>query len=185
MAPVKPTTVALLIAVALLPACGPKVAVQAERSTIATFGRYDTYAWASPVAPARAAGETQAALVDWRIHNAVDRGLAAKGYVRVDRGASLLVDYDVATPEKSTAAFRDYFAYRRQDSRLGMGEAFAGGFAEGTLVLQLMDTRTRQRAYWATATHAISEDGADGARIDDAVAGMLKDLPPAMVPRGR
>lgn len=87
------TGVAVAVAcLATLHACGPRLGVRAERSTIATFGRYDTYAWSSPPAPARSPQETAASIVDWRIRTAVDRGLAAKGYVRTEGAASLLVD---------------------------------------------------------------------------------------------
>jgi hypothetical protein len=82
--------------VAMITGCEPRVG--GERSTIATFPRYRTYAWAGPAAPALAPSESGAALLDWRIHAAIDRALAARGYERTSGTASLLVDYDVVTP---------------------------------------------------------------------------------------
>lgn len=168
----------------VVPACGPHMDVRAERSTIATFGRYATYAWALPAAPARSARETNAALVDWRIRNAVDRGLAAKGYVRTADAASLFVDYDVAAREQNTEAFQDYFRHRRQGGTKDMGEPFVAGYPPGTLVLQLVDARTRQLAYRASATGAVDEGG-DRRRLDEAIERMLADLPRVMTAAGR
>jgi Domain of unknown function (DUF4136) len=165
------------LAVCLLAvACGPHVDVHGERSRIATFGRYGTYAWASPATPAGSVAEQDASLLDWRIRNAVDRALAAKGYVRSDGAASLLAEYDVVTRSEDGAAFRDYFAKRRTsgDSRLS-----AAGYSAGSLVLHLVDARTGEIAYRSSATSVIAADG-DRRRLDEAVDRMLADLPRAM-----
>jgi Domain of unknown function (DUF4136) len=165
--------VAVLVALA---ACGPRVQINAERSTIATFGGYDTYAWALPAAPARSAGETEASVVEWRIRNAVDRVLATKGYVRTDGPASLLVDYDVAAPD----SFREYF----RNLRRGGSTSFAEGYEEGTLVVHLVDARTRVLAYRASATGVIEQNGGKD-RVEEAVERMFANLPAVMPSRGR
>jgi hypothetical protein len=159
-----------------LAACGPHVDVRAERSRIATFPRYSTYTWGSPAAPARSSGETEASLLDWRIRNAVERALAAKGYERTDGAATLLVDYDVSTRERNTDSFREYFQYRRTGATQGMGESFVRGYGEGTLVLHLVDARTRELAYRASATGVIDES-ADRSRLEKAITRMMADLP--------
>lgn len=170
--------VAGILACLAIDACGPRVDVQAERSQIATFPRYRTYVWASSVVPARTTGEMDASLLDRRIRDAVDRRLAAKGYVRTEGTGTLLVDYDVRTREADTESFRDYFRYRRLGGSQDPGESFVAGYQEGTLVLQLFDARTRELAYRASATTVIDED-VDRDRLDDAVGRMLADLPPA------
>jgi hypothetical protein len=161
---------------ATLVACGPPVTVRGERSRIATFPRYRTYAWASPATPAASPAETAASLLDWRIHEAVDRGLAAKGYVRTDGPATLLVDYDVVTRADDSTAFRDFFAAREQVANRALGVAFARGFPRGTLLVHLVDARTGELAYRAWATHLIHE-GENPGRVDDAIRLMLADLP--------
>src|SRR5262245_17415783 len=100
---------ALPLLLVALGACGPKVQVSAERSRIATFGRYETWAWSVPAAPARTASETNAALLDWRIRNTIERALAAKGYVRMDGHATLVADYYVTVPAGASAGFEQYF----------------------------------------------------------------------------
>ena len=123
--------VLLFLSLAALPSCGARVDVHAERSTIATFGRYGTYAWSSAALPARSSGESEASVFDWRLRNAVDRGLAAKGYVRTQGDASLLVDYNVATRERETDTFLGYFRYRQLGGAKDLGEAYVRGLRGG------------------------------------------------------
>jgi len=164
------------LAVCLLAvACGPRVDVHGERSKIATFGRYGTYAWATPATPAGSVAEQDASLLDWHIRNAVDRGLAARGYVRRDGSASLLAEYDVVTRPEDGASFRDYFDHRRGgDSRLS-----AAGYPDGSLVLYLVDARTGEIAWQSSATSVVATK-VDRRRLDDAIERMLADLPRAM-----
>jgi Domain of unknown function (DUF4136) len=152
------------------------VEVRGERSRIATFPRYRTYAWASPATPARSPAETSAALLDWRIHADVDRELAGKGYVRTDGAATLLVDYDVVTGADDSTAFRDFFAARELVTDRALGVAFARGFPPATLVVHLVDARTHELAYRAWATDLIHE-GVKPGHVDDAIRRMLVDLP--------
>jgi hypothetical protein len=176
--PVTRRLVVLLVSLSSLAACGPRVEVHGERSTIATFGRYSTYAWATGALAARSPREAEASLVDWRIRNAVDRGLTAKGYLRTEGGASLLVDYNVATEERDADTFLGYFRYRQMGGARDMGDAYVRGYQEGTLVLYLTDARTRELAYRASAAGVIDEAG-DKGRLEDAVSRMLADLPAA------
>jgi hypothetical protein len=165
------------LAVCLLAvACGPRVDVHGERSKIATFGRYGTYAWATRTSPARSVAEQNASLLDWRIRNALERGLATKGYARSEGSASLLAEYDVVTRPEDGAAFHDYFGNRRSG---GDGRLSAAGYPAGSLVLHLVDARTGEIAYRSSATSVIAAD-VDRRRLDDAVERMLADLPRAI-----
>jgi hypothetical protein len=84
---------------AVLPACGPGLEARGERSKIATYQRYRTYAWVAPAAPARSTAETDASLLDWRLRRSVDRALAAKGYARTEEAATLLLEHEGPTPD--------------------------------------------------------------------------------------
>jgi hypothetical protein len=55
----------------------------------------------------------------------------------------------------------------------------SAGYEEGTLVLHLVDTRTRELAYRASAT-AVIEEGGDRRRLEEAIERMLADLPRAI-----
>ena len=52
------------------------------------------------------------------------------------------------------------------------------GYQEGTLVLLLVDSRTRELAYRASATGVVDEHG-DPRRLEKAIVQMLADLPRA------
>ncbi len=162
---------------AMISGCAPRVG--GERSTIATFPRYRTYAWAGPAAPVLAPSESGAALLDWRIHTAIDRALAARGYERTSGTASLLVDYDVVAPAGSDPAFRAYFRGRHSGAE-DLGD-MVRGFRPGSLVVYLVDARTRELAYRAWSFDLIDDD-ASPRRVDGAVEHMFRTLPPVMSP---
>jgi hypothetical protein len=107
----------------------------------------------------------------------VDRGLAAKGYVRTEAAASLLADYDVVTRAGDTEGFREYFRFRRG----GGTKDIARGHEEGSVVVHLVDARTHDLAYRASATGVI-EEGGDRDRLEKAIARMLADLPQTTAP---
>ena len=117
------------------------------------------------------------ALLDWRIHADVDRELAAKGYVRTDGTATLLVDYGVVTRAEDSTAFRDFFAARQVGADRALGEGFARGFPPETLLVHLVDARTGELAYRAWATNLIRE-GVKAGEVDEAIRHMLANLPP-------
>jgi hypothetical protein len=172
----------LVLGLTMLAACGPHITIHSERSTIATFGRYGTYAWAVPAAPARSPAETEPSLLDWRIRHTVDRILTRKGYTRMDGPASLLANYDVAVRERSPASFKEYFGYRYRGGTKDMSASIVDGYEEGTLVLHLVDTQTGVLAYRASASAIIEPDG-DRERLEKAIERMLADLPEAMATR--
>ena len=140
----KPLLVGLVL---WLASCAPSVDVRAERSRIATFPRYRTYAWTSGAVPARSPADTDAALANWRIRDAIDRALAAKGYVREEGAVSLLLDCEVTTRGKET-----------------------------DLAFQLIDARTREIAYRASASGEMGEP-TDRRRLEQTIDRMLADLP--------
>lgn len=152
--------------------------MHAERSKIATFGRYNTYAWRRQALPARSTGEADPALLDWRIRKAVDDRLAARGYARTEGEATLLADYDVKTRAADPESYREYFRYRREGGTRDLGQAALQGYEEGSLVFQMVDARTGELAYWASATAVIGEGG-DRDRLEKAIARMLADMPRA------
>ena len=166
------TVLSVGVLLGMFGACAPRVG--GERSTIATFPRYRTYAWAGPAIAARPTEQTGAAILDWRIRAAVDAALAARGYERTSGAASLLVDYDVVVPSTGGAAFRAYFRDRRSAAE-DLGD-MSRGFPAGSLVVYLVDARTRELAYRGWAFDVIADD-ASPARVDDAVSRMLAAVP--------
>jgi hypothetical protein len=117
--------------------------------------------------------------LDNTVRRAVDLELDAKGY---QHGAptvpDFLVTYRVAVQEKSAESFADLYAYRRAGGSEGIQDAFARGFEEGTLTLEIIDARSRQTLWQAAAVMVISRESQRN-RINEVVRMMLQRLPDA------
>jgi hypothetical protein len=115
-------------------------------------------------------------LTDWYVRNAVDRELAARGWVPDVAGTpDFVVRYEVRLGEASTSSFQEYLQYRAEGGGKDMGEAFMG-YDIGTLTVSLVDVASRRVAWRAQATAVVEQD-ARGKRIDPAVHDMFARLP--------
>ena len=137
---------------------------------------YRTYRWWQLPVDQRKGYSEREALLDWRVRQAVDRELAARGYAEDTAGTpEFVVRYSVRLREESTDSFRDYLAYRADGGGKDMGDALMG-YAEGTLTLEVVDVATRRIAWRAAATAVIEKDP-NGKLIDPAVAQMMSRFP--------
>jgi hypothetical protein len=149
------------------------------------FARYRTYAWGSP--DARPAGDPrleQNGFYRDHVEGAIDKQLAARGLARSASGQpDVLIHYHATTSRRIDVS-------RNQTSPYCYGEDCLSGVVEFetvTLVLDLIDADTNRMIWRGWAQHRM--DGLAGnpyrmARtIEEAVARMVKRLPPAGVPR--
>jgi hypothetical protein len=170
---------ALVLAVGcgIAPAAPTKIRVQSETLPWASMSTYRTYRWWQLPLNERGSGYSEReALLDWRVRQAVDRELAARGFAEDTAGTpEFVVRYSVRVREESTSSFRDYLAYRADGGGKDMGEALMG-YAEGTLGLEVVDVATRRIAWRATATAVVEKDP-NGKLIDPAVAEMMERFP--------
>ena len=151
--------------------------IDAWAAANADFARFRTYDWTSSDIPARRAHDPVADL-DRRVRAAVDAELAAKGFARrvSAEPADFLVGYDVNVAEKHTETFQDIVRYRAAGGTKELGESFAEGYHEGTLVLEITDESTRQLA-WRASTRAILDEDDAHRRVEEAVHAMLARFP--------
>ncbi len=162
------------VACGLAPATPASIRVATESFPWTELSRYRTYRWWKPP-PERGLTERES-LVDWYVRNAVDRELAARGWVPDVRGTpDFVVRYEVSLAEGSTSSFQDYLQYRSEGGSKDMGEAFMG-YEVGTLTVTLVDVESRRPA-WRGRASAIVEQDARGKRIDPAVHEMFARLP--------
>lgn len=175
-----PATIGLaVILTAALAGCSPTLAVKSQAMPWANLSSYRTYEWAAQPATALRQTGDESAVLDWRIRAAIDDGLAARGYRRAaGNPPDVLVAYDVVVREKNTDSFRGYFGYLSQGGRKGLGDAFVEGYDEGTLVIELVDQRTRDVA-WRGSASGVIDPAHPGRRVDQAVGEILARLPPA------
>ena len=170
---------ALVLAAAcgLLPAGPTKIRVDAETLPWTNMSGYRTYRWwQPPLQQARGGYSERETLLDWRVRQAVDRELGARGYAEDTAGApDFVLRYGVALREQSTESFRDYMSYRADGGGKDMGDALFG-YQEGTLTLEVVDVAARRVAWRATARAVIEQDP-KGKLVDPAVAKMMERFP--------
>jgi hypothetical protein len=159
---------------------GSNIQVRSELLPWGDVARYHAYAWwAAPLEQRRGAYGQSEALLDWRVRDAVDRGLQARGYVLATTGKpDFIVAYRLSREDASTSSFRDYLEYRVEGGRQDMGESFIG-YERGTLALTFEDAATRRFAWRATTSAALDGSDGRGDRIGPAVGQMLERFPAA------
>ena len=167
----------LAVACGIAPAGPTRIRVQSETLPWANMSGYRTYRWWQLPLSERGGGYSEReVLLDWRVRQAVDRELAARGFAEDPAGTpEFVVRYSVRVREESTSSFRDYLAYRADGGGKDMGDALMG-YAEGTLGLEVVDVATRRIAWRATATAVVEKDP-NGKLIDPAVAEMMERFP--------
>ena len=172
----------LLVVLVLLVGCGfgiaprPTVQISSDRNPQADIAAYHTYAWLTPPPnPSTFGPNNDAASLDWRIRAIVNRQLAARRYQETSAAtADFLIEYDLKATRASADSFQQYFAYREAGGEKSMGEAFVG-YREGSLVLAVIDRRSRQIVWRASATAVVEKPPTDDL-VAQAVSEMLDRL---------
>ena len=170
---------------ALLASAGcSSLSVSTDHDPEADFARLKTYDWHPGSRPKD--GDAVATLTASRVERAVDETLKAKGYTRATSGAP---DFHVAS---QTAVGRRIEAVPSASVGVGYGgygwrRGFAVGtsdvrtYDEGTLVLDVIDPRTKSLIWRGTAKAAVDPDRSPEereARIREAVEKLLSRFPP-------
>lgn len=144
-----------------------KVTTDYDRS--ADFRTYKTYAWATSSHPAKDP------LWNRRVMENIDRQLAAKGLQKVDTGADLYVSYNSGLKENVSL------------HGFGTGGRWTGGSfsvnksteIEGTLVVELTDTGSKQLVWRGIATETASKKTEKNIeKLEKAVEKMFRQYPP-------
>ena len=141
----------------------------------ANFSQYKTYSW-QEIKPANS-------LWDARIKNAVDAQLTAKGWTQVDSGGDVaIVAIKTTQTQRSLQTFYDGFGGGwRWRGFGGMGEATTTeqDYKEGTLVVDLYDSKTKQLIWRGSSEDTVSNNAEKNEKnLDKGVAKMFKKFPP-------
>lgn len=177
-------TTALLTAVALS-ACGSGVSVKSDYdpSAVQAMNAYKTYSWA----PSKRTQDVTS-LNAQRIQAAVDAALSAKGLQKAAAGTGdFLVAYIVSTSQQTDySTTSDYYGYgwgRWYGAGGGMSTSrtTAYNWTQGTLVLDIVDGKSNEMVYRATAEAEVNQDLSPAerqTRVNEAVVRMLEKFPP-------
>ena len=140
----------------------------------ANFTQYKTYSW-QEIKPANS-------LWDARIKNAVDAQLAAKGWTQVDSGGDVsVVAIKTTQTQRSLQTFYDGFGGGwRWRGFGGMGESTTTvqDYKEGTLVVDLYDTKNQQLIWRGSAEDTLSDKAAKNEKnLDTGVGEDVQKIP--------
>jgi len=179
----------VLVPLLFLAAC-ETINAKRDSDRNAKFGEYKTYAWApepntqSFVTPAVADS----------IHASVDKGLAARGYTKVEgKAPDFYVVYHVTSVQKTDVRhYTDWGVGTAYRSGYGFYSGWPGNPATyavldqdklGALVLDFVEVRREQLVWRGVASSVITEKPAENAaRADEAVRLLLSKFPPPVAP---
>ncbi len=161
------------------------IEVSSDWKPDADFSRLHAWAWLPQARPVSGDPRLDSALLDARIRSAVEGELGARGLAKVGEAhADFLVAYHIALERRIEATtIDDYYGgvgYRHW-SRPGYSHTYVFELEVGTLMLDVLDPRSRELIWRGTAKAEIVPDAAPEqreARIREAVRRMLERFPP-------
>ncbi len=114
-----------------------------------------------------------------RIDDGITSSLTSKGWQAVTSGPDMLVyAHVVLTSEKQwNAQSMGGFGYRRMGG--GMASATQTNIPIGTIIVDMVDPKTKEMVWRGTAQDQVSGTGADRGQVQDAMKALFKDFPPA------
>jgi hypothetical protein len=141
----------------------------------ANFSQYKTYSWQT-IKPANS-------LWDARIKSAVDAQLAAKGWTQVDSGGDVaIVAIATSHTERTLQTFYDGMGggWRwRGFGGLGESTTTEQDYKEGTLVVDMYDSKTKQLIWRGSSEDTVSNSAEKNEKnLDKGVAKMFRKFPP-------
>ena len=158
--------------------------VVTDYDSAAVFGNYNSWSYA----PKDKEGQQYTSLDGSRINSAIEREMKREALRRVDaEEADLFVTWQIVTEER----------LERGGSGFGFGLGFGSGnfgwgitapppiekVEEGKLVVELVDTNTKQVVWRAASRRYLNDDQSSETRqelIDEIVADMFEKYPPGL-----
>jgi hypothetical protein len=180
-----------VLAAVLISACASTPAIHRETSPAATFSSYKTFGFFSPLATDKAAYES---LFSQHLKDATRRAMESKGYVFSDSAPDLLLNFYVNVQDKqevrstpgsvgNTGYPGGYYGYRSGYYRgFNTVTIETVNYKQGTLTIDLVDSKQKALAWTATAEGRVSYDAIKnpGSAIDTLVTNMMTPLPAAV-----
>jgi hypothetical protein len=163
-----------LLPLALLFACS-SVSTNYDYNMSYDFSKLRTYRWAD--IPSRADADP---LVVQRVAVAVEAQLKAKGYTLAEKTPDFLVATYVGRQTRIQVTDFGY-GYGPHRGWYGPGGLDVYQYEEGSLVVDVVDNRTKQLVWRGTATGTVDPGATPEQktkRINDAVAKIFEDFPP-------
>ena len=166
------TLLVLLPALAACTAPADRIQVDSDYNTAVDFSTFRTYAWdLQQVADVPGRPAASSGILHDRIRAEVDNGLAARGLQLANRReADLLVNHHLSIEDKVSVPVDPYYAFYEVEQ-----------YAEGTLVIDVVETRTKKLVWRGTAQSRLADSSTPEERqqrVGEVVAAILERYPP-------
>ncbi len=162
---------AVWLALVALPVTAFAQKVNTDFDPAVDFTKFRTYAWTTGTPSPNPLGEQ-------RIHDMVDKALAAKGLSKVDANPDLVVATHVIVKEQkelSTMGYGGPGAWRWG----GTATTSVYTYLQGTLVVDLHDAQAKKLAWRGIGTDTASDKADKNTKkVQKALDKMFKDYPP-------
>lgn len=160
-----------------LPGCAP-FSVNTDYAPTTNFARLHTYSWVAGDEANQTLALYGLPFLDRKIRAAVEDNLSAKGYVAVPAAqADFLMSYSILMSQEDVQTFSQFYRYKVEGGRENLSGAFADGFRQGTLVIDVLDPASQQLLWRGTAA-AVADPEGKGDRAPAAVRAILARFPP-------
>ena len=172
-----------LLLTPLLGACAAGISYNHDYDPSANFTQLRSYIWAQAQAGSEPRGVSP--LIERRVVAAIDSQLAAKGYTLSNSGeGDFAVNFEITISQETN--YNTYYTGMGYYGGWygGMGMASSSTYAtttnNGTLIVDIFDTRSRNLIWRGTAQGTVEPDASmeqKEIRIHEAVAGVLQPFP--------
>lgn len=165
--------------------------ISSDYDTSADFAGLKTYSWITELPTAGDDPSIDMPFIDERVRNAVNSQLDAQGYEkRSSSDADFLVSYHVAIDKKLAVSTMDEYygtvigpRWYHDTPRWYGSEPYVYDYEEGSLVLDVIDAKTRKLVWRGTARAEIDRTAKAERRtkrINEAVKRILAQFPPKL-----
>lgn len=167
------TRLAIILSFVLITGCSPEIRVYSDMDPDYDLWKYKSFDWGQQIDIE--AGKNPLRyneLNDKRIKAAVLEQFQSRGYSLRKDDSDLIIHYHIIVDDKSVVTTEPYgYRYGSYWTRTGMNVYY---YREGTLILDLMDTKTRNLVWrgWAVA----NIDDIDPERVDEVIKLAVKKI---------
>jgi hypothetical protein len=179
-------TLACVILAAVLSSCGSSLAVIADWDHHVDFSGFRTFTWLEPAGDAP--GDRLPEHLDIRLRRVVEEVLIDKGLEPAPAfpQADLALTYFVSTQRELrvdlvTHSYYGGYTYGYWGGYPGYGTTTARvrEYATGSVVIDIVDRKTRQLVWTCAVEGEIKSANPPGERVEAVVRKMLRDFPPS------
>ena len=159
--------------------CTPPLTVDSDYDPSTDFSKYKNWAW---LAGAKPSEKDIDSLSEQRIRSAIEAELPRHGLAKAGESADLSVTFQISVQHKIESSPATVgIGYGWGPAHVGVSKSPTRSYDEGTLVLDLVDLKTKTLIWRGTAKGTIDKDASPEereGRIKNAVAELLRDYPP-------